>query len=99
MVYKTERETMKTQWYNARARAGQVVAAGKNAYLRAGVALGSALAGSGAMAQATNPIDDIFDAIDLSSVTTKVGALALVIIGITMLFKGTDLGKRAVKKV
>lgn len=40
----------------------------------------------------------ILDAVDLASVLTWVGAIGLVVIGITMAFKGIDLGKRGVKK-
>ena len=41
---------------------------------------------------------DIFAAVDLSSVSAFVGATGVLIIGITMAFKGIDLGKRGVKK-
>ena len=43
-------------------------------------------------------MDAIFGAVDLSSALTFVGTAGLVIIGITMAFKGIDLGKRGVKK-
>lgn len=42
---------------------------------------------------------DIFAAIDLSTVATSVIGLGVLVVGITMAFKGIDLGKRAVKKV
>ncbi len=41
---------------------------------------------------------DIFTAVDLSSVAAFVAATGVVIIGITMAFKGVTLGKRAVNK-
>lgn len=41
---------------------------------------------------------DIFAAVDLSTVATFVGATGVIVIGITMAFKGIDLGKRGVKK-
>ncbi|MEZ3137142.1 hypothetical protein ACBG90_20805 [Stutzerimonas kunmingensis] len=41
---------------------------------------------------------EIFGAVDLSTVATWVGATGVLIIGITMAFKGIDLGKRGVKK-
>lgn len=40
----------------------------------------------------------IFEAVDLTTVATWVGATGVLIIGITMAFKGIDLGKRGVKK-
>ena len=40
----------------------------------------------------------IFTAVDLSTVVAFVAATGVLIIGITMAFKGVDLGKRAVKK-
>lgn len=43
-------------------------------------------------------MDTIFAAVDLASVATWVGATGVLIIGITMAFKGIDLGKRGVKK-
>ncbi len=41
---------------------------------------------------------DIFAAVDLGEVTAWVIATGVLIIGITMAFKGIDLGKRGVKK-
>ena len=41
---------------------------------------------------------DIFAAVDFASVATWVGLTGVAIIGITMAFKGIDLGKRGVKK-
>lgn len=41
---------------------------------------------------------DIFAAVDLSTVAPYVIAMGVTIIGITMAFKGIDLGKRGVKK-
>lgn len=40
----------------------------------------------------------IFDAVDFTSVTAFVVATGVLIIGITMAFKGIDLGKRGVRK-
>ncbi len=42
---------------------------------------------------------DIFAAIDISTVAAAVIGLGVGIIGITVAFKGIDLGKRAVRKV
>ena len=44
-------------------------------------------------------MDVIFAAIDLGTVATSVIGLGVLVIGITLAFKGIDLGKRAVKKV
>lgn len=41
---------------------------------------------------------DIFAAVDLSTASAFVIATGLVVIAITMGFKGIDLGKRGVKK-
>lgn len=43
-------------------------------------------------------MDAIFAAVDFSSVALWVVATGVAIIGITMAFKGIDLGKRGVKK-
>lgn len=40
----------------------------------------------------------IFAAVDLTTVAAWVAATGVLIIGITMAFKGIDLGKRGVKK-
>lgn len=40
----------------------------------------------------------ILAAVDLSTVTTFVGTVGVVIVGIAMAFKGISLGKRAVNK-
>ena len=39
------------------------------------------------------------DAVDLSTVGTVVGAAALVIVAIALVFKGPDLAKRVIRKV
>ena len=41
---------------------------------------------------------DIFAAVDLSTVQTSVVAIGVLVIGISMAFKGIDLGKRGVRK-
>lgn len=43
-------------------------------------------------------MDEIFAAVDFSSVKTWVVASGILIIGIAMAFKGIDLAKRGVKK-
>lgn len=43
-------------------------------------------------------MDAIFAAVDLTTVAGFVGGIGVAIIGITMAFKGIDLGKRGVKK-
>lgn len=44
-------------------------------------------------------MDAIFAAIDLTTVAAAVVLIGVAVIGITMAFKGIDLGKRGVKKV
>lgn len=41
---------------------------------------------------------DIFAAVDLTTVAASVTAIGVLVIGITMAYKGIDLGKRGVKK-
>lgn len=43
-------------------------------------------------------MDAILAGVDFTGVSTWVGVAGLAIIGITMAFKGVDLGKRAVRK-
>lgn len=65
---------------------------------RAAVALTTFGLASGAHA-AGGGISDVLDAVDLSTISTKVGALALVIVAIALVFKGPDLAKRIIRKV
>lgn len=44
-------------------------------------------------------IDAALDSVDLTGVSVKVGAAALLIVGIALVFKGPDLAKRVVRKV
>lgn len=44
-------------------------------------------------------IDDLFDAVDVSSVSTKVTALAVVIVGIALVMKGPSVVKRIIAKI
>ena len=41
---------------------------------------------------------DIFAAVDLSTVAAFVAATGVVIVGLTLAFKGIDLSKRGIKK-
>lgn len=62
----------------------------------------AAVVAAGAVAPAfaaTGPVDQIFAAIDLTTVAASVLALGVLIIGVAMAFKGVDLGKRGIKKV
>lgn len=43
--------------------------------------------------------DDFIDAVDLSGLSVKVIAAGLLVVGIAIAFKGSDLGKRIVRKV
>lgn len=63
-------------------------------------AAGAAVIGMTAMQAAhAAGFDDGIDAVDLSGLAVKVGAAALLIIGVAIAFKGSDLGKRIVRKV
>lgn len=42
--------------------------------------------------------DDMFAAVDFTTVATAVGALGIAVIGIALAFKGIDLVKRGIKK-
>lgn len=42
---------------------------------------------------------EIFAAVDITSIAASVIGFGVLVIGIAMAFKGTDLGKRVVKKV
>lgn len=60
-----------------------------------------ALTSIAARAQAAggDGITAALDAVDLSGVATIVGAAALVIVAIALVFKGPDLAKRVIRKV
>lgn len=60
-----------------------------------------ALTSAAARAQAAtgDGITAALDAVDLSGVATIVGAAALVIVAIALVFKGPDLAKRVIRKV
>ncbi len=52
-----------------------------------------------AMAQSTTPIDTILDAVSLDGISAKLVALATIVVGIALVFKGPDLAKRIIRKV
>ncbi|MGJ7530411.1 hypothetical protein [Variovorax sp. GB1P17] len=52
-----------------------------------------------AQAAGGDGIGAALDAVDLSGVATKVGAAALVIVAIALVFKGPSLAKRIISKV
>ena len=56
-------------------------------------------ASSFAQATGGDGITAALDAVDLSGVATIVGAAALVIVAIALVFKGPDLAKRVIRKV
>ena len=43
--------------------------------------------------------DDFIDEVDLTGLSVKVIAAGLLVVGIAIAFKGSDLGKRIVRKV
>jgi hypothetical protein len=63
------------------------------------VGTGLAMSSMLARAQSTDPISTVLDSIDLSGVATKIAAVALLIVGIALVFKGPDIAKRVIRKV
>jgi hypothetical protein len=53
------------------------------------------------MAQTADPsvLDQFLDAIGLGTVSGKVVAVGLIIVGIALAFKGPDIAKRVIRKV
>lgn len=49
--------------------------------------------------QAQAPIDTILDAVSLDGIIAKLVALAVIVVGIALVFKGPDLAKRIIRKV
>ena len=62
------------------------------------VVAGSAGALAFASAHAAG-IDDLFDAVDLSSTGAKITAMALLIVGIALTIKGPSIVKRIIAKI
>lgn len=62
------------------------------------VVAGSAGALAFASAHAAG-IDDLFAAVDLSGIATKVTALAVIIVGIALVMKGPAIVKRIIAKI
>ena len=52
-----------------------------------------------APAFAADGITAALTAVDLTGVATAVGAIALIIVAIALVFKGPDIAKRVIKKV
>lgn len=69
---------------------------GSKALAVAGVAT---LGASSAMAQSTNPIVVMIDAIGLDGVTAAVIAVCVIVVGIALAMKGPDVAKRVIRKV
>lgn len=61
--------------------------------------LSAAALGMANQAFAVDGITSALAAVDLSGVATAVGAVALVIVAIALVFKGPDIAKRVIKKV
>lgn len=61
------------------------------------LATGAMFMSRGAMA--ADGITAAIAAVDLSGVATAIGALALVVVAIALVFKGPDIAKRVIKKV
>lgn len=61
--------------------------------------LSAAALGMANQAFAVDGITSALAAVDLSGVATAVGAVALVIVAIALVFKGPDIAKRVIRKV
>lgn len=70
----------------------------KNKYARLALLGGSAMALT-SRAFAVDGITSALAAVDLSGVATAVGAIALVIVAVALIFKGPDIAKRVIRKV
>lgn len=72
----------------------------RNMALKFGAGATALMAAAASHAQGTGTgISEILDAVDLSGIGTKVGAAALVIVTIALIFKGPALAKRIISKV
>lgn len=58
-----------------------------------------AVVASPAFAQASNPITQMIESVGLDGVVAAVVAMGLIIVSISLAFKGPDVAKRGVKKV
>lgn len=61
--------------------------------------LTAAALGMANQAFAVDGITTALTAVDLSGVATAVGAVALIIVAIALVFKGPDIAKRVIRKV
>lgn len=65
-----------------------------------GVATLATLTAAAASAQTSaSPFDEVLDSIGLGSISVKVVALAVLVVGIAIAFKSPDLAKRIIRKV
>ncbi len=62
-------------------------------------AVGALTLSAGAFAQASSPIDTILDGVSLDGIAVKLTALAVIVVGIALVFKGPALAKRIISKV
>lgn len=76
---------------NLRARANNMAAKAAAASLILGATVMQSAHAAG--------FDDFIDAVDLTGLSAKVVAAGLLVVGIAIAFKGSDLGKRVVRKV
>lgn len=70
-----------------------------NKFARFSLPAAALLAMVATRASAADGISAALGSVDLSGVTTLVGAAALVIVAIALVFKGPDIAKRVIKKV
>lgn len=71
----------------------------RNLALKASAAAGALLAAGAASAQGATTFTDVLNAVNLSGVEVAVGAAALLIVGIAMMYKSPTLAKRIINKV
>lgn len=66
---------------------------------KAVAAAGAMTLSAAAFAQASSPIDTILDGVSLDGIAVKLTALAVIVVGIALVFKGPALAKRIISKV
>lgn len=66
---------------------------------KAAAGLSTMALSAAAFAQSTSPIDATLDAVNLDGISVKLAALAVVVVGIALVFKGPALAKRIISKV
>lgn len=71
----------------------------RNSFLKYSAVAGGAFTAAAANAQGGATITEILAAVDLSGIAGPVGAAALIVVSIALIFKGPSLAKRIISKV